>query len=315
MNVALVLVAFAAVWMGVGVVLASVLGPRLKRGADPGEGWRPEAITDADRWAGEPIRWIVPVSIVVMMLGSSTGLAAAGALPAEVQIVARSVLGTVGLRVPDPPARPRATPETAARAPSAGAPARGDGQGPAASPGEGQALLPVPGDGAGPVDQAPPPGPDVVPDDGLLGPGSAEAPPGEEVAPTTTTSTVVVPPAQPRRTPSEDDGGASPSTTTTTVPPTTTTTDPPTTVPPTTTTTDPPTTDPPTTDPPTTDPPTTDPPSTVPPPTVPPTTTTTVPSQAAPDEQVASDVPPDPTSEVTVLPPDPRRRAKEDRKA
>lgn len=101
MNAVLVLVAFVAAWMVAGVILASAIGPRLRRCSDAGSPARHEVVLGSDHRGVEPLRWVLPASIVVMAVASSTGLAAAGVLPPPVQVVARSVFGTVGLDVPD----------------------------------------------------------------------------------------------------------------------------------------------------------------------------------------------------------------------
>ena len=102
MNTVLVLVAFVAAWMVAGVILASAFGPRLRRCADAATPARHHVVVGPDRRRVEPLRWVLPASIVVMAVASSTGLAAAGVLPPRVQVVARSVFETVGLDVPHP---------------------------------------------------------------------------------------------------------------------------------------------------------------------------------------------------------------------
>lgn len=216
MNIALVLIAFIAVWMVTGVVLASAFGPRLRRCADAATTLGHDVVLGADRRPGEPLRWVLPASIVVMVAASSSGLAAAGVLPPKAQVVARSVLGTVGLEVPQPPERVDGPGDvsTSALAPTSGsAPVRaagpaspvpgavGDEEQPASSSGsEGSGE-----DGSGPAD-APLSG--LPEGDGAAsGRGPAIEPPGAtpppDPAPTTTTSSTAPPPpsAEARRRP------------------------------------------------------------------------------------------------------------------
>jgi len=236
-NIALVLIAFIAVWMVTGVVLASAFGPRLRRCAAAATTLGHDVVLGADRRPGEPLRWVLPASIVVMVAASSTGLAAAGVLPPKAQVVARSVLGTVGLEVPQPPERVDGPGDvsTSALAPTAGsAPvgaagpaspvpgAVGDEEQPASSSGsEGSGE-----DGSGPVD-APLSG---LPDEGAAsGRGPSIEPPGAtpppDPAPNATTSSTAPPPpsAEARRRPDAVADKATEPTSTTTPTPSSTT--------------------------------------------------------------------------------------------
>lgn len=246
MNIGLVLVAFVAAWMVTGVVLASAFGPRLRRCADVAGSMGHDAVLGADTRSGEPLRWILPASIVMMALASSTGLAAAGVLPPQVQVVARSVLGTVGLEVPQPPERPGpGDVATSALAPPSG-PAPVGAAGPASpAPGaDGGDEHPASAGGAdgigedesGPVD-APLPvlpeedGATSVRDPATEPPGTTpppEAPPiaaptttaPTTTAPTTTSSAPPPPSAETRHGPdAATDGATTPTSTTTTTSP------------------------------------------------------------------------------------------------
>ena len=103
MNVGLAVLAAASAWMVAGVVIASALGPRLRDSADSA-GDLPLGAR-MDRGAGGPLRWLLPASVVCMAFASSTGLAAAGALPERAQVVASTVFRKVGVRVPPAPSR------------------------------------------------------------------------------------------------------------------------------------------------------------------------------------------------------------------
>lgn len=231
MNIALTLVAFAAVWMGTGVVLASALGPRLRQSGDDRGSRGHDLASSADRRAGEPLRWILPASIVAVALGSSTGLAAAGVLPPRVQVVARSVLGTVGLEVPDAQPRPVGevpagqevvAPRSSAKAATSG-PVEGVDQQSSSSatatwedlPGSPElpSLGTVPGEAPAP----PPAGPPTAPPPGSEGAGRAV-----EASPTRTTAPSSSPDAPPAPSTSTTTSSA-PSTSTTTSTTTTTT--------------------------------------------------------------------------------------------
>lgn len=105
MNGWLVVVAALMAWMLAGVLLASAIGPSLRRRCDDAsaQAHRPIA-SGPTRWV-EPVRWVVPACIAAMAVASSTGLAAAGVLPAPVQVAARSMFNTVGVEIPDAPGR------------------------------------------------------------------------------------------------------------------------------------------------------------------------------------------------------------------
>jgi hypothetical protein len=102
-NVALLAVAGLVTWIFAGVALAASLGPRLRRAAGEVEDSHRERSMSAG--PVRAARWALPGSVMVVVFASSTGLAAAGALPHRAQEAASAVLGSVGVDVPVGPAR------------------------------------------------------------------------------------------------------------------------------------------------------------------------------------------------------------------
>jgi hypothetical protein len=296
MNVGLVVLAAASAWLVAGLAIASALGPRLRESAEAA-GDLPLG-TAADRGPSGRIRWLLPASVVGMAFASSTGLAAAGALPKPVQVVASNVFSTVGVDVPPkrepgisaaaprtttspaaggPVAAPAASPQTAAQG-DGGAPTarsrRADHdevlgrmiveQGPVAplaSARDLTAAVPPAPEPSGPVPAAGAPSSERGPQDHAQPhPPKPPAVTPAPADPATGAPVTAVADGEKPTTGDEHGRGAKPTTTGGTSAPGKPV--PPTTVPPTTV---PPTTVPPTTVPPTTVPPTTVPPTTVPP--------------------------------------------------